>query len=787
MGDFAVGQSVPREEDPRLLTGGGEFLDDVNLRGQAWGHVLRSPHAMADIKSIDIDKAEKAPGVLRILTGADWAAENYGGLPCEDATKKRRDGSPMYHPTWPALVDGRARLVGDCVAFVIAETELQARDAAELIEVDYAPLQSVSGVERAVAPDAPAVWADCADNVCFVDQKGDAAAVDAAFAKADHIVRQKLVNNRVTAVALEPRGCIGDYDSRYERYTLYTGLQNPHPLRYQIARQVFDIPETSVRVIPGDVGGSFGMRGGTYNELVLVLWASRLTGRPVKWRCDRSEGFMSDSHGRDNVSDVALALDKDGKFLGLKVSTLADMGAYLAIRGPRPPTNNLGTLAGVYRTPAVHVEITGVFTNTVPTNPYRGAGAPEAAYLGERLIDMAARELGMDPAVIRQINSVTPDQMPWTNALGFTYDCGDFPGNMEKALEAAGYAEFEVRRAEAANRGRLRGIGFSNTVKKTSSPFPESSSIRFDPSGTVTLMMGTISHGQGHETVFKQIVCDRLGIEPSSIRYVQGDTDTVPYGRGTFNSRSMSIGGSAVSLACDKTIEKAKRIAAHLLESAVDDIDFADGEFAVGGTDRSVTILEVAAAAFRPGAMPADIEPGLYEVGTFAPQYWNWPTGVQVCELEIDPETGETSVVNFVCVDDVGTVVNPMLLKAQMHGGIVQGIGQALVEDIVYDADGQLITGSLMDYCLPRADDTCNMDIISAPTITQIQPDRCEGRRRIRTHRRAAGDDQCRGRCLKAARRKSHRHAGNAAADLAGDTDGESFRGLAHAYRFQPR
>ena len=718
MGDFAVGQSVPREEDPRLLTGGGEFLDDVNLRGQAWGHVLRSPHAMADIKSIDIDKAEKAPGVLRILTGADWAAENYGGLPCEDATKKRRDGSPMYHPTWPALVDGRARLVGDCVAFVIAETELQARDAAELIVVDYAPLQSVSGVERAVAPDAPAVWADCADNVCFVDQKGDAAAVDAAFAKADHIVRQKLVNNRVTAVALEPRGCIGDYDSRYERYTLYTGLQNPHPLRYQIARQVFDIPETSVRVIPGDVGGSFGMRGGTYNELVLVLWASRLTGRPVKWRCDRSEGFMSDSHGRDNVSDVALALDKDGKFLGLKVSTLADMGAYLAIRGPRPPTNNLGTLAGVYRTPAVHVEITGVFTNTVPTNPYRGAGAPEAAYLGERLIDMAARELGMDPAVIRQINSVTPDQMPWTNALGFTYDCGDFPGNMEKALEAAGYAEFEVRRAEAANRGRLRGIGFSNTVKKTSSPFPESSSIRFDPSGTVTLMMGTISHGQGHETVFKQIVCDRLGIEPSSIRYVQGDTDTVPYGRGTFNSRSMSIGGSAVSLACDKTIEKAKRIAAHLLESAVDDIDFADGEFAVGGTDRSVTILEVAAAAFRPGAMPADIEPGLYEVGTFAPQYWNWPTGVQVCELEIDPETGETSVVNFVCVDDVGTVVNPMLLKAQMHGGIVQGIGQALVEDIVYDADGQLITGSLMDYCLPRADDICNMDIISAPTIT---------------------------------------------------------------------
>ena len=719
MGEFAVGQSVPREEDPRLLTGAGEFLDDINLRGQAWGYVLRSPHAMADIDSIDIEEAEAAPGVLRILIGKDWAAENYGGLPCEDATKKRPDGSPMYHPTWPALADGRTRLVGDGVAFVIAETEVQARDAAELIEVNYVPLQSVSGVERAVAAGAPVVWPDCADNVCFVEKKGDAAAVAAAFEEAHHIVRQKLVNNRVTAVALEPRGCIGEYDSRHQRYTLYTGLQNPHPLRYQIARQVFDIPETSVRIVPGDVGGSFGMRGGTYPELVLVLWASRLTGRPVKWRCDRSEGFMSDSHGRDNVSDVALALDNEGRFLGLKVSTLADMGAYLAIRGPRPPTNNLGTLAGVYRTPAVYVEITGVFTNTVPTNPYRGAGAPEAAYLGERLIDIAARKLGTDAAEIRKINSVTPEQMPWTNALGFTYDCGDFPGNLEEALSAVGYSDFEARRFEAASRGMLRGIGFSNTVKKTSSPFPETSSIRFDPSGTATLMMGTVSHGQGHETVFKQIVCERLGIDAASIRYVQGDTDFVSYGRGTFNSRSMSIGGSAVSLACDKTIDKAKRIAAHMLEAAVDDIEFSDGNFIVGGTDRSAALLEVAATAFRPGALPENIEPGLYEVGTFAPQYWNWPTGVQICELEIDPETGETTLVNFVCVDDVGAVVNPMLLKAQMHGGIVQGIGQALVEDIVYDAEGQLISGSLMDYCLPRADDTCNMNIISAPTITK--------------------------------------------------------------------
>ena len=719
MGEFAVGQSVPREEDPRLLTGRGEFLDDVNLRGQAWGFVLRSPHAKANILAIDTTVAEAAPGVLKVLTGIDWEAENYGSLPCEDATKKRPDGSPIYHPYHPALVANQVKMVGDPVAFVVAETATQAQDAADLILVEYEPLTAVAHLEEAVLPDAPLVWSDCPGNISFVEQKGDADAVASAFARATHVVRKKLVNNRVTAVAMEPRGCIGDYDPRHERYTIYTGLQNPHPLRYQIARQVFGISETSVRVISGDVGGSFGMRGGTYNELLLVLWASRLIQRPVKWRANRSEGFMSDTHGRDNVSEVELALDKDGYFLGLRVKTLAAMGAYLAIRGPRPPTNNLGTLAGIYRTPAVHVSITGVFTNTVPTNPYRGAGAPEAAYLGERIIDMAARELDMDPAEIRQKNSVTSEQMPWTNALGFTYDCGDFTGNMDKALNAADYDRFEARRSEAIARGRLRGLGISNTVKKTSSPFPESGSVRFDPSGTVTLIMGTISHGQGHETVFKQIVCDRLGLDPSIIRYVQGDTDIVTYGRGTFNSRSMSIGGSAVSLACDKTIEKATRIAAHLFEAPEDDIDFEAGVFTVSGTDRTLNILEVAASAYQPANLPPDIEPGLNEIGTFVPQYWNWPTGVQVCEVEIDPETGETNIVNFVCVDDVGTVINPLLLKAQMHGGIVQGIGQALMEDIAYDADAQLISGSLLDYALPRADDTCLMEIVSAPTITK--------------------------------------------------------------------
>ncbi|MBT5050228.1 MAG: xanthine dehydrogenase family protein molybdopterin-binding subunit [Rhodospirillaceae bacterium] len=719
MGEFAIGQPVPREEDPRLLTGGGDFLDDVNLRDQTWGHVLRSPHAHAKISSIDISVARAAPGVIAVLTGEDWMAENYGTLPCEE-NRKKADGSPMFQPYRGALVTDRVRFVGDYVAFVVAETRLQARDAAELIHVTYEPLPSVSSVEAAIAPGAQPIWDENPDNFSFTHAEGDLAAVDSAFAAADHVVSHKLVVNRVAAVTMEPRGCLGDYDRRSERYTLYTGLQNPHPVRYQITQQVFGIPETQVRVVPGDVGGSFGMRGGTYPELLLVLWASRLVDRPVKWVCDRSEGFMSDDHGRDNVSEYSIALDRDGVFLAVKIRTHVAMGAYLAIRGPRPTVGNLGTLCGVYKTPVAHVETSGVFTNCNCTNPYRGSGAPEAAYIGERLVDIAARELGMDPVELRRRNYVTPDQMPWTNALGYKYDCGDFPGNMEKALEAIDYGNFETRRAEAAGRGKLRGIGVSNTVKKTSTPNLESCDIRFDPSGTVTVLQGTISHGQGHETIFKQIICGRLGIEPGIIRYVQGDTDLVTYGRGTFNSRSTAIAGSAAARACEKIIAKATTIAAHILEASETDIEFDDGTFTVAGTDRSLTLIEVAKQAFRPTALPPEIEPGLDETGVFTPQYWNWPTGVQICELEIDPDTGATEMVGFVCVDDVGTVVNPLLLKAQMHGGIAQGVGQALMENIAFDADsGQLISGSFMDYCLPRADDFCNMEIISAPIPTE--------------------------------------------------------------------
>jgi carbon-monoxide dehydrogenase large subunit len=720
MGEFGIGQPVTREEDPRLLTGSGYFLDDVNLRGQAYGYVLRSPHAHAKILSIDTAPAEASEGVIRVLTGTDWLQGNFGTMPCEDTqTAHREDGRPMFHPYRGALVSERVRFVGDYVAFVIAETQTQARNAAEKIQVLYEVLPAIPSIEAAITPGAEPVWPDNPDNIAFTLEKGDQTAVVKAFEKAERIFTRKFRINRVTAVTMEPRGCLGDFDERTQRYTLYTGLQNPHPVRQQLTQGVFHIPETHMRVVSGDVGGSFGMRGGTYPELALVLWGAKVTGRPVKWICERSEGFISDDHGRDNLSEVSVAVDAHGRFLALKVHSLASMGAYLAIRGPRPPTNNLGTLAGVYKTPAAYVRVDGVFTNTNCTNPYRGSGAPEAAYNIERMVDIIASEMAIDPAVLRNINSVTPEQMPWTNALGFTYDCGDFPGNQDKALKAIDYTNFPERLNQSLAQGKLRGIGISNTVKKTSSPFPETCQLRFDPSGTLTMIMGTISHGQGHETIFKQIVCDKLGVDPTIIRFVQGDTDIASYGRGTFNSRSTSIGGSAAALACQKTVEKGRKIAAHLLEAAVGDIEFSEGLFTVSGTDRSISLIEVAKKSFHAASMPPDIEPGLDEQGVFKPEYWNWPTGVQICEVEIDPETGTTNILDFVCVDDVGTVINPLLLKAQMHGGIAQGIGQALMEDVHFaHSSGQPLSGSLMDYCMPRADDFCFMNIISAPTIT---------------------------------------------------------------------
>ena len=717
-----IGVPVPREDDRRLLTGGGRYLDDISFEGLAHGTVLRSPHAHAGIAAIDTAEAARMPGVLAVLDGSDWEADGHGCLPCEDKPA-RPDGAPMIDPPRPALVRDRVRFVGDPVAFVVAETEALAMDAAERIAIGYEPLPAVTTIEQALGGAAPAVWPYCPDNIAFAHREGDAAAVADALARAPHVVRRRFAINRITGATIEPRGCIGRYDAREGRYTLHSGVQNPHTLRRELARAVFGVPESSVRVVCGDIGGSFGTRGPNYPELVLVLWAARRTGRPVKWVSGRGEGMATDDHARECVTEAALALDDDGRFLALEVATSANLGAYLSTRGPRPPVGNLGTLAGVYRTPCAHVSVRGIHTHTTSTSPYRGSGAPEAAFAIERLVDIAARRLGMTPAEIRRINTVAPDQMPWTNALGYIYDCGNFPANLDRALEAADHAGFASRRREAEARGRLRGFGFANTVKKTSTPIVETAEIRIDPSGGLTLMTGTVDHGQGHSTIFRQILCDSLGVAHSDIRFVQGDTDLVAYGRGTFNSRSTAIAGSAIRLAADKVIDKGSKIAAHMLEAAEADIAYADARFAVAGTDRSVSLAEIARAAVEPAALPPGLEPGLGAQAWYAPDYWNWPSSAQICEVEIDPETGAAEIVAYAGISDAGRVINPMLYAGQLHGGIAQGIGQALLEEIRSDPEsGQLLTGSFMDYALPRADDLSAFAVASAGIPTASNP-----------------------------------------------------------------
>ena len=722
MGEFAIGQSVARTEDPKFLTGRGQFLDDITLPRQAHGFVLRSPHAHARIVSMDIRAALQSPGVAGIFTGEDWEAEGFGSLPCTEKLK-RPGGGDMYKPFHPALVTGEVRRVGDPIAFVVAETINMARDAAERIAVAYDPLPSVSTIEQSAAPGAPPVWDDCPDNICFQHRQGDEAAVAAAFANAAHVIRDTFTVNRVSANTMEPRCCIGNYDPGQDRYTLHTGLQNPHQVRGQLANDIFHLPESKFRIIPGDIGGSFGMRGGTYPELPLVLWASKKLGRPVKWVCERSEGLMSDDHARDCVAEAELALDADGKFLALKVVNRANVGAYLGVRAPRPPVGNLGTYCGVYATPAVHVDISGYFTNTNCFNPYRGSGGPEAGFILERLIDKAARSLKQDPAEIRRRNMAPASAMPFTNALGYTYDCGEFERVMDHALTLGDYDGFEARRAESRSRGRLRGRGLANAIKKTSIPNIETAQIRFDAGGGVRLMMGTISHGQGHDTVFKQVLCDRLGIAPDRITLIEGDTDLTSFGGGTFGSRSMAMGGSAIVKAAEKIIEKGSRIAAHLLEASDADMVFHDGAFTVTGTDRSVDFAQVARAAYTPGQLPDDMEPGLDELAAFRPPAQNWPSTSHVCELEIDPETGIVEILRYAVVEDLGTEINPMLIDGQTHGGLAQTIGQALMEDVVFDPDsGQLLSGSFMDYAMPRADDFCMFDREGEPVPTATNP-----------------------------------------------------------------
>jgi len=720
MGEFAIGQGVSRFEDPRLVRGGGKYIDDVVYPGMAFGVVLRSPHGHAKINSIDTTAAKTAPGVLAVITAADWKRAGLGELPSHGGLK-RRDGSPMFKPPYPVLAETHARWVGDPVAFVVAETQAQAADATEMIEVDYEPLPAVVSTAKAIEPDAAKVWEGSADNISFVELIGDKGATDAAFAKAAHIVKHRFVINRVTAASMEPRGAVGVYLPSEDRYIIHSPVQRAHPYRSELAKQVLKVPESKVRVICIDVGGSFGMKTPVFNEAPLTLFASKLTGRPVKWMSTRTEAFLSDAQARDNVTEAELALDKDGTFLGLRVRTIAAIGAYLQNNMPAFFLN-AGTLAGCYRTPAIYADITAVFTNTNPVRPYRGNGRPEAAYVIERIIDIAADELKIDPFELRRRNYISPKQMPFKTGLTFTYDCGEFEKNMDLALELHDSAGFKRRREEARKRGKLRGLGISNTIERAAAPGTEGAEVRFDRGGSVTLFSGSVTAGQGHETVFKQLVCDRLGVHPDDVRYVQGDTDEVFYGEGTGGSRTSTMSSAAFLMATDKVIEKAKAIAAHAFKIDIADVNFAEGVFSSPKTNRTMTIKEVAIDSTNPAKIPAAMEPGLFATAVYKAPVNNYPNGCHVCEVEIDKETGVVDIVRYSVVDDVGTVLNPMLLHGQIHGGVAQGAGQVLMEDIHFDASGQLVTASFMDYAMPHAHNLCNIEVESNSVPTRTNP-----------------------------------------------------------------
>jgi aerobic carbon-monoxide dehydrogenase large subunit len=718
-----LGESVARTEDARLLSGRGRYTDDHIFRGEARAVVLRSPHAAARIAEIDPSPALSMPGVLAVFTGADIVAAGIGSAGSM-AEYARPDGSPMFKATRSVLVtDGRVRHVGDPVAFVVAETLDAARLGAEALLVDYEPLEAVTDVLAALDPSAPAVWEACPDNTSFLFQAGDEKAVDAAFARADHVTQLDLVINRVSAAPMEPRSAVADYDPADDRLTLYCGVQNPHSMRRILARQYMNIPETKLRLVSPDMGGAFGMRSSPYPELALVLHAARTLGRPVRWTIDRSEAFIADDQARDNRTTGELALGKDGTFLALRVRNVVSMGAYVSMGGAGPATMNIGGLAGVYRTPAIHVAVRGVMTNTPSTSAYRGAGRPEASYTIERLIDAAARELKIDRAELRRRNTISPTEMPFKTGLVFTYDCGAFEQNMDLALDEIDYSGFAARATESEARGMLRGFGLANVIERAAALGEETAEIRFDPSGGVTLLMGTHSHGQGHETVFKQLLSGKLGLGFEDVRYVQGDTDLVAHGFGTFGSRSSGLGGAALERAADKVIEKCRLIVAHTLEADATDIEFNAGVFTVAGTDRRTTLMDAAQLAYVATKLPQGMEPGLHERAAFVPTGATFPNGCHVCEVEIDPDDGSIRIIRYIVVDDVGTVMNPLLLKGQIHGGIAQGVGQILMEDIAWDPDSaQQLSGSFMDYCMPRASDFPLFDVLSNPVPTALNP-----------------------------------------------------------------
>lgn len=732
MTENGIGAAVRRKEDRRFITGRGQYTDDINRPGQLYAHIIRSPLPHARIKSLDTAAAKNRDGVVAVFTGQDMAADGVGGLPCGWGITGK-NGAPMIEPGHPPLAADTVRYVGDQVAVVLAETRAAARDAAELIEVDFDELPAVTGIEAATAADAPLVWPDAPGNICFDWEIGDAAAVEKAFADAAHVAKIDIVNSRLIPNAIEPRAAIGDYDSGKDEYTLYTTSQNPHVIRLLMGAFVLNIPEHKLRVVAPDVGGGFGSKIFHYAEEAIVTWASKRVNRPVKWTADRSESFMSDAHGRDHVTHAELALSKDGDFLGLSVRTRANLGAYLSTFGPSVPTYLYATLlAGTYKTPAIHAEVKGIFTNTVPVDAYRGAGRPEASYLLERLVDRAARETGIDPIQLRRRNFIPADGFPYQTPVALEYDSGDYGACLDKALELADYGGFPKRRKDAKARGKLRGIGLATYIEACGiapsnvagqlgarAGLYEVGTIRVNPTGSVTVLTGSHSHGQGHETTFAQLVTEALGVDIDSIEVVHGDTGKIPFGMGTYGSRSLAVGGMALMGALEKIKTKSKKIAAHLLEASDADIEFENGRLGVAGTDRSVAFGEVAMAAYVPHNYPLDVlEPGLEETAFYDPKNFTFPAGCHICEVEVDPDTGKVDVVSFVAADDFGRIINPMIVEGQVHGGVAQGIGQALYEQCVYEPDsGQLLTGTLMDYCLPKADHLPDFSVATNVTL----------------------------------------------------------------------
>ena len=713
-----IGQSVKRKEDYRFLTGGGRFTDDVTLPGQVYAYFLRSPHAHANIRGINTSKARSAPGVVAIFTGDELAAAKVGGLPCGWLITGV-NGEPMKEPPHPPLAIGKVRYLGDQVAVVLAETLNQAKDAAELIEVDYDVLPAVVKVADARKPGAPVLHDIAPDNTCYEWALGDKPAVDKAFAQAAHVTTLEFINNRLIPNAIEPRAAVAQYARGEDSYTLHVSNQNPHVERLLMTAFVLGLPEHKVRVIAPDVGGGFGSKIYLYAEETVITWASKQVNRPIKWTAERSESFVSDAHGRDHLTKAELALDKNGKFLALRVATTANMGAYLSTFASCIPTILYATLlAGQYTTPAIYCKVTAVFTNTAPVDAYRGAGRPEATYVVERLVDTAARELTIDPVELRQRNFIT--QFPYQTPVALCYDTGNYQATLAEALKIADVAGFEARRREAEARGKLRGLGYSTYIEACGlapsniagslgarAGLYEAGEIRVHPTGSVTVFTGSHSHGQGHETTFAQVVADRLGIPVENVDVVHGDTGRILFGMGTYGSRSIAVGGTAIVKALDKIIAKGRKIAAHLLETGEENVEFENGVFRVGDTDRRKTFAEVALAAYVPHNYPLEtLEPGLNESAFYDPTNFTYPAGSHICEVEIDPDTGATRVVNFTAVDDFGRVVNPMIVEGQVHGGLAQGIGQALLEGCVYDPEsGQLLTGTYMDYAMPRADD----------------------------------------------------------------------------------